>query len=240
MPSSKRGARSKKDRENKARYAVYIAFFIFLLVFFGSASLYSASIISMTQLTVYSSIALSMLFSFTVFAFMLGRGRSFKQMFEQLGLSRKTLTWRNILIGVALFFIILLLEVGLAAFEAATGIQLPTNVGELFNGLPLYFLVFSTFVAPFNEETLFRGFLIPTWLVKKGKRSGAWLAVAILLSSLFFGFLHYVSYNSISEFIIAFAFGIGAGILRVKLKSIYPSITAHILVNFVGLILLGA
>lgn len=226
MPS-KRGRRVKVDKgkEKDARYSVYITLTFLVFVFILSLYLYLESIIPRTDSLVWASVAQSLIFSFAVFAYMLIKGLSFKEMINQLGLSKETITGKNLLYGLILFFIVLALEFGLGLFEVATGIQLPTNVSQVFSGLPAYFLAFSIIVAPINEEILFRGFLVPK--------------VGIFISAFIFGFLHYLSYASVSEFLTAFIFGVAAGYIRQKTGSLYPSITAHIIVNLLGLLILG-
>ena len=234
----KKGTRARK-RERAARYAVYAAF-VFLIVFLAATVyLYSNGEISQTNYLAYASIAQSFIFSAVVLTYMLATGRSFKLVIAQLGLSRKSLRFRYILYGLGIFGAIFLVEIGLTVFQAATGISLPTNVSQVFTGLPIYFLVFTVLVVPINEEILFRGVFVPEWWIKLRKHKTAWAIMFILFSASFFGFLHYLSYNSISEFFTAFVFGLIAGYVRLKTKSLYPSITAHALINFLGVLALA-
>lgn len=237
MPS-KKGSRTRK-RERPVRYAIY-GIFVFLILFIAvTVHLYSTGAIPQTDYLAYASIAQSLIFSFVVFAYMLLSGRSLKQVISQLGLSRKSLGVKYVLYGIGIFLAILALEIGLAAFQAATGISLPTNVSQVFTGLPTYFLVFTIIVVPINEEMLFRGFFVPTWWIKLRKHSTAWAVLLILFSATLFGFLHYLSYNSVSEFIAAFVFGLVAGYVRNRTKSLYPSIAAHMLVNLLAVLALA-
>ncbi len=221
MPKSSRAARKK---EKPARIAVYLTTFLLFVVFGVSVYLYKVGTINQNQLTVYASIAQSLIFSFGVFTYMLlTKGRTFKKVTVQLGLSSfKSI---HLLYGVALFVAVLFLEFSIALFQAATGIQLPSNVSQIFSGLPLYFLLFSAIIVPINEEILFRGFMVPR--------------LGIIISALIFAALHYIGYLSISEFVAALVFGILAGYVRKRTSSLYPSIIAHMSVNILGLLALA-
>ncbi|MGC8730310.1 MAG: CPBP family intramembrane glutamic endopeptidase [Candidatus Micrarchaeia archaeon] len=88
--------------------------------------------------------------------------------------------------------------------------------------MPVYFLIFSFIIAPFTEEILFRGFLVPR--------------LGIILSAIIFAVPHFISYLSISEFVAAFLFGLAAGYAYKKTGSLYVSILAHMLVNFLAIL----
>jgi membrane protease YdiL (CAAX protease family) len=198
-------------------YSILAALVLFLLIIVGF--LYQESIIDAPAMTALSTIALSLIFSFIVFSYMLAKGKKLKQIVSELGLSRKRLTSRYIAFGIGLFLLFLAIEFGLGIFSEITNIPIPTNVASELANLPFYFYLFIFIVGPINEEILFRGFLVPR--------------VGIIGSSLVFGLLHYISYFSIAELIAAFAFGIAAGYVFKKTNSLYPSIIGHVLFNFV-------
>lgn len=234
-------------KERPIRYLIYAIFFALLVTLGITIHLYTLGQLSQNGYLVYASAAQSLLFSFIVLAYLLARRDTLRQALQEIGLSKRSWGLRCILYGAGLFAAILLLEIVISAFQAVTGVQLPTNVSQLFNGLPIWFLVFSVIVVPVNEEILFRGFLVPkigATLISALRRptkhdyaSAMWSG--ILISALIFGALHYLSYNSISEFIAALVFGILAGYVRVKKDSLYPSIMAHMLVNLLGLLALA-
>ena len=247
MPSRKAGA---ARNERPARYAVYAAFLVLIFLIVATGTAYSSGAITETSYLVYASIAQSFIFSFIVLAYLFATGSTARQAAARLGLSRKSWGFKYVLHGIALFFAVFLLEILLSLFQAVTGVQLPTNVMRLFHGVPFYFILFSVFIAPINEEVLFRGFLVPGIRnvllsgVPKRRRGlkrvyTAPMWAGIIISALVFGGLHYLSYASISEFLVALAFGIMAGYIRTKRDSLYPSIIAHIMVNFLGLLLLA-
>jgi CAAX amino terminal protease family. len=170
-----------------------------------------------------STIALSLLFPLIVFSYLLAKGNRLVPIIRSLGLSRDKITLRNIGLGIVVFMAILALEFGMGIFEQVTHVSLPTNVNIVFSGMPLYLYLFTFIVAPFDEETLFRGFLVPR--------------IGIIGSSLIFAILHF-GYGSISELIAAFIFGLIAGYAFKKTRSLYVSILGHALVNFLTIALL--
>ena len=168
------------------------------------------------QSLIDSTIASSLSFPISVFIYLLMRGMSPRQIVKDLGLGRRMFNRRALYNGIKLFFAILLLEIVVSLITVATGVQLPTNVQALLEGMPIYFLLFSIFIAPINEEIFFRGFLVP--------RAG------IVLSSLIFAAFH-IGYGSVSEFAAAVAFGLLAGYVYKKNGSLYATIFAHMAVN---------
>ena len=137
---------------------------------------------------------------------------------SMLGLSRDRLTLQLVLLGVVIFIIIFLFEVAISLISLATNVKINTNVSSVFAGAPFWFMIFLAVIEPINEEMLFRGLMVPR--------------IGIVFSSLLFAAGH-VSYDSTFgiEVIFAFVFGIIASYMFRKTKSLYPSITAHILVN---------
>ena len=170
-----------------------------------------------------STIALSFFFPLIVFSYLLAKGNRLMPIIRSLGLSRDKITLHNIGLGIVVFMAILALEFGMSIFEQVTHVSLPTNVNIVFSGMPLYLYLFTFIVAPFDEETLFRGFLVPR--------------IGIIGSSLIFAILHF-GYGSISELIAAFIFGLIAGYAFKKTRSLYVSILGHALVNFLTIALL--
>ncbi len=168
-------------------------------------------------------IGLELLFLFSVFSYMLSKYRNPHAVAKALGLSKKAISLRALALAAVLFLAIVGLEFGLAAFSAATKIPLPTNVAEAFAGLPAYFIAFTVFVSPVCEETLFRGFMVPR--------------IGILASALVFAAVH-LGYASIAEFVGAFVFGLAAGYVFKRNKSLYATIVAHGAVNALGIVAL--
>ena len=171
-----------------------------------------------------SSIALSLMFPFIVFAYLMLRGKGLKRIISELGLSKRKLTYRYIAIGILLFFLFFGLEFGIGAIEELTHVHISSNVAEYLSNLPIYFYIFVFLVAPIDEEILFRGFMVPRF--------------GIILSAAVFGALHYISYFSYIELIAAFLFGLAAGYVFKKTNSLYPSIIGHMLFDFSTVFLL--
>lgn len=106
---------------------------------------------------------------------------------------------------------------------------MPSYEMEEAAGLTLAYLVMAVdvaIIAPISEEFIFRGILLNR-LDKKLP-----MIVAILLSSLLFGFLH-----GASGFISAFIFGVCMCIVYLKTQNILVSISIHFLNNLLALIL---
>jgi len=179
---------------------------------------------SYTSALANSSIALSLIFPFIVFAYLMLKGKGLKRIISELGLSKKKLTYQYVAIGVLLFFLFFGIEFLMGAIETLTHVYISSNVTEYLSNLPFYFYVFVFLVAPIDEEILFRGFMVPR--------------LGIVLSAVIFGVLHYVSYFSYIELIAAFAFGLAAGYIFKKTNSLYPSIVGHMLFDFSTIFLL--
>jgi uncharacterized protein len=217
----KRSSKKPKAERKSIRYASYFITLLLIGLLILTVVLYDTNTITGPILEADSSIALSLFFPSVVFSYLLIKGNTISGIVKMLGLSKDKLYLRAIAIGIGLFFAVVLLDLLLGLFSAATNIPLPTNVQTLLAGTPLYFLVFTFLIAPINEEILFRGFLVPR--------------IGIVLSAIIFAVLH-LSYLSISEFLAAFFFALLAGYVFKRTKSLYPSIVAHMLVNAVTVI----
>ncbi len=220
--TSKRARRRAKGEPKAIRYAFYSVLIVLIVSMPVLSELYLNNIVSSDTLNALASIALSLVFSFAVLSYLLIKGRTLGKIADELGLSGKFLSTKNVLIGVCIFVFVPLLGLLLQWVSDMTGIPLPTNVAELLTGMPLYFLVFSFLIAPINEEVLFRGFLVSR--------------IGIFASAVLFAIPHLLSYSSISELIAAFAFGIVSGYAYKKTGSLYPSIFAHVLVNLITIL----
>jgi membrane protease YdiL (CAAX protease family) len=194
----------------------YFATSLTAIVFVLSFYLFAINSISLIKAEIYSSITFSLLLSSSVFAYLLYKKQNVHLMLLNLGLSKDNISKKIFYYGIVLFFIIFVLEILISLFSYFSGISLPTNVSKVLSGTPLYFLLFSIFISPLNEEIFFRGFLVPRY--------------GIIFPALLFALLH-AGYGSIVEGIGAFIFGILAGYIFKKTKSLYPSIIAHVLVN---------
>lgn len=222
--SSNRRSRSKGS-STAVRYAFYsVTVFIAIAGWFILGGMYEKGLITLNAFNALSSIELSLFFPFVVVSYLLSKKNRLKKISKDLGLLKKGINFRNLLFGALLFGLILLAEIAVGFLSEATGVQLPTNVDKVMFGMPLYFLVFSFLIAPIDEEILFRGFLVPR--------------LGIVPSALLFALAH-VTYLSWYEFFAAFAFGLLAGYFFKRYKSLYITIFAHALVNFLTIASLG-
>ena len=220
---AKRGKKTKrKAPAGRIRYFFYLLPFLLVLLVFGLGFLYNSSAISQDTFGGISTIALSFIFSAAALAYLALRRFSPREMLKELRFNTLCGKGRIIGVGILLFILVLILELGITVIQQVTGIQLPTNVDMVLGGLPIYVLLFSVFIAPINEELLFRGLLVPR--------------LGIVASAILFALPHLLVYSSVSELIGALAFGLIAGYAFKKTNSIYPSIIAHILVNMLAII----
>ncbi|MDE1869565.1 MAG: CPBP family intramembrane metalloprotease [Candidatus Micrarchaeota archaeon] len=140
------------------------------------------------------------------------------EVIERLGLSRKKISLGFVSLGIVIFLALFCLELMVNLISTITGVTINTNVDLLLSSAPLWFFIFTSVIAPINEEIFFRGFLVPR--------------LGIVVSAVIFGLMH-ASYNSSFgiEIIAAIIFGLVAGYVFKKTNSLYPSIVAHILLN---------
>ena len=210
-----------------------LAIFVFIIAIINVLSilffsiLANANLISSNDYFYLTNTGLSISFSLSVLIYLrLFKGLTLKQAVKNLNLNLKKLTYRNVAIGIVVFSILLLMTFLVNVLSGLTSVQISSNAGIIYGTAPFWFYIFSSLIAPINEEMLFRGFLVPR--------------LGIFFSAMIFGVLHY-SYNSTFgiEIILAFIFGIIAGYVFKKTKSLYPSIIAHILFNTISLFILS-
>jgi hypothetical protein len=187
-----------------------------VIIAIGSIVLYATSSISLMTMEIAATASFSMFLSLIVFSYLLAKGRTLREIAAEFRITRKSLSYRIIAAGIVLFIAVFLIQVLIAGIQQLTGIQLPTNVAQVVQGMPFSFILFSVFVAPINEEIFFRAFLVPR--------------IGIVPSALLFGLLHF-GYNSVSEVVGAVIYGLIAGYAFKKTNSLYPSLIGHILVN---------
>lgn len=95
----------------------------------------------------------------------------------------------------------------------------------------IWLLLFTCITAGITEELLFRGYLLPRLAVLFKNRT-----VAIIVSSLFFGLLHF-SYGTFSELSGAFFIGLIFACFYSKYRNIKILIVIHFLWDLTGLLL---
>ena len=210
----------KTERERPAiRAFFYISFILVVFLTFVFFYLAARGAISAVDVSNYTAVTFSFIFSTAVFAYLLSKGKTLKDIVGSLGLSKNKLTGKIAYVGIMLFMLLFLLEIIISLITVLTGVQLPTNAQVFESAAPIAILLFSVFIAPLNEEILFRGYLVPRY--------------GIFMPALLFAILH-AGYASITEFTGAFIFGLLAGYVFQKTRSLYPSVIAHILVNGVA------
>lgn len=114
------------------------------------------------------------------------------------------------------------------------GVELsPSLPPEFTQGIANMAIVSSLaiFVAPFAEETFFRGFLFAGISERFGYVWGA------LLSALLFGFLHFLTSLQWSVFLPIFLLGIILAWLYFKTGSLWPCVITHFVYNLLAILL---
>jgi uncharacterized protein len=245
-----------KRKKNTKREHVGVRYFFYtfaiVLVLLTGYYVYAfeQGTVSVDTLNANASITLSLMFSVFVVAYLLFRGWTLKAIIRYLGLSRDKFNVAALVTGIKLLAIVFMFEIAVSLFSQATNVQLPTNVGTVLQGFPIYFLIFSFLIAPINEEVLFRAYLIP-WFAKAYTSvaeafsfPGAYEAsmvyvyrsgLAIISSAIIFAVLH-SGYMSISEFAAAMLFGLVAGYYYTRKGSLYATIFAHAIVNLIAVL----
>jgi membrane protease YdiL (CAAX protease family) len=221
MPKKSKKGNSKTPLGKIIAYLLTAA--LALVLFFAIPYAAGSGIISKSSIVFYASAAFSLLLSAFSVSYLYHKGVKPAGIVRELGISRSSFSVRNVMYGIVIFLIILGLEVAVSLASSVLNMPINTNVGMLLSGAPFWFLAFVSIIAPINEEIFFRGLLV--------KRIG------ILLSALLFALMH-ASYNSTFgiEVIAAFIFGSIAGYVFKKTGSLYPTITAHILVNLLAVL----
>ncbi|MBU3100740.1 MULTISPECIES: CPBP family intramembrane glutamic endopeptidase [Clostridium] len=109
-----------------------------------------------------------------------------------------------------------------------SGISTPSFINEVVDELPIspiISIISVIIVAPIYEEIIFRGILL------KGMSKKTNPAIAIVVSALLFAVVH----MNIPQGINAFLLGLVLGFIYLNKKSIYLSIFAHFINNFLAL-----
>ncbi len=99
------------------------------------------------------------------------------------------------------------------------------TVQEMISALPYLVLISAGIFAPFNEEILFR---------KVFKDNIKYNTLFILISSLFFGYLHVAGASSLTQFLYIIPYsslGVSFAIMYIKTDSVFTSMSMHMIHN---------
>jgi membrane protease YdiL (CAAX protease family) len=199
--------------------AVFLLIFIVLLFFLSyiAAVFYVLGIVHNEVAVGNAATEFTFLLSILLYMFAY-KGMSAKDVVSALGIGRSRLTKMAFVIGIALFLVLFSFSIIISLIGYVTNTTVSTNTQLVLANEPLWFYVFTFTLVPVFEELLFRAFLVPR--------------LGILLSAVIFALGH-ASYNSTFgiEIMGALLFGLLAGWIFRKTKSLYPSMIAHMLVN---------
>jgi len=147
--------------------------------------------------------------------FMIGSGLILKRSFTELGWIKEQV-FRNILLG---------LFIGLIFFFLLTGVN-PIK----WHKLPAA-IFFSFFIASWQEENIFRGYLV-NYLGKRFNQVETTIYQALIYSFAHIGFYDfYPLSNLIFSVVFAFILGLIFGYLRLKTKSQIPAFMTHAIID---------
>lgn len=105
------------------------------------------------------------------------------------------------------------------------------------NSLSLFLFILYVLSIGFLEEFVFRGIILPLWIKKSGN-----IFVAVMISSVLFGLIHYINFftnseniNSVtSQVIVAFVIGILFSGFLIRTGSLISVALLHGMVDFIG------
>lgn len=123
---------------------------------------------------------------------------------------------------VALAGIIYRIVSGGQANKLSEGVDLSDNSST---GAAIIQIIYVSLLAPIFEEMFCRGFLLQTF-----KKYGT--IFAMFMSGLIFGLIH----QNLFQLTYTVIFGIALAMITVSTKSIVPSLIAHIIMNFLGVL----
>lgn len=169
---------------------------------------------------------------------------------------------RDLVIAVIFTITFRLFETGAYWLLEQAGVDLSnagnTGIVMSMEGIWLFLnaVVVASFLAPLFEELFFRGLMMQALMRvaqrsrKRAKGVSTWASkhratIAITISSIVFGLMHWQGTNEFTSWLVVFQTGLLGAVLAVitiRTKRLGPAILAHILFNFSGvaLVFLGA
>lgn len=217
-----------------------VLFFLIIVIFsiyFGMQAQGDANVIAekTSGATPYILLTVQLLLLGIQFVVFRRHGLTLSELGWQVGEGKET--WKELLLGAVIgaplgILWIYSIEPILSSIQSTVGDYVPT--GSLFPALGaaiIPFAVANVLLAPFVEENIYRGYGVTKLLPRFGVKG------AILLSSLFFGLLHWSGgfWYILTTGIIV---GIPFAILRQRRGNILVPFGAHLALNLVETLLL--
>lgn len=221
IASSKK--KNANDRPNLYKSSIYLFTSFLLAMFILYIMLTAAGAVNINNANIALTLLFELLLPFSVFSYMSSRGMSIRGIIENLGLSKSKFSSKALMIGLGIFALYIIIVIAIGLYASVSGTQINSNVESVIGSMPLFMVVFAALIAPFCEEIMFRGFMVPR--------------IGIVISALIFAALH-GGYMSYIELFMALWFGLIAGYVFKKQRSLYATILPHILVNSTTAILL--
>jgi membrane protease YdiL (CAAX protease family) len=166
-------------------------------------------------------------------------GLSFlKDLYKPIGMNTKNL--KCIFIAIVVSFV---LSIGLISFGKILGFASNENLFvSSLKGLPFadrLISIITVLISLFGEEAIVASILIPLLKIFSSRMSSkyAW-TLAIIISSLFFGLMHYKAYswNIYQMFIVISITRVPFDIVWIKTRSVLGGVLTHILYDSIVLI----
>jgi uncharacterized protein len=234
---------SQPSTKNRPWFMLWFPPVLFLLViilfsiYFGAQAQGDANVIAekTEQATPYILVTVQLLLLGIQFAVFRRQGLTLRELGWQVPAGKEA--WKELLLGAAIgaplgILWIYVLEPILSTIQSTVGDYVPA--GSLFPALGaaiIPFAIADVLLAPFVEENIYRGYGMNKLLPRYGATG------AILLSSLFFGLLHWSGgfWYILTTGIIV---GIPFAILHQKRGNILVPFAAHLALNLVETLLL--
>ena len=234
---------NKASKKNSPWFLLWfppVLFFLVIVLFsiyFGIQAQGDANVIAekTAEATPYILLTVQLLLLGIQFAIFRRQGLTLRDLGWQAAKGQEA--WKELSLGAAIgaplgVLWIYVIEPVLSNVQSAVGDYVPA--GSLFPALGatiIPFAIADVLLAPFIEENIYRGYGIAKLLPRFGGRG------AILLSSLFFGLLHWSGgfwYILTTSILV----GVPFAILRLRRGNILVPFGAHLALNFVETLLL--
>ena len=235
--------RAESPAKNSPWFPLWFPPILFLLViiafsiYYGAQAQGDATVIAekTTAATPYILLAVQIILLVSQFAVFSRQGLSLQDIGWQVEARREA--WKEILLGAAFgaplgFLYIYFLSPLMIAAQTAFGDYVPA--GELLPSLGaaiIPFFLANVILAPFVEENIYRGFALTRLMPRFGT------AGAVVISSIFFGLLHWSGGFWYMLLTGGVAGGLFAG-LFVKRRNILAPFGAHLALNIVEFLLI--
>ncbi len=158
---------------------------------------------------------------------------------RNLGLKFPNNLLKTILYGTGIFVVTAILAAAANIGMESLGYTQDLSLFDVLKGDLVMYLFLATiiswFAAGFAEEFIFRGFIMGNLAQAMGNSQGAWIA-ATLMQALIFGLFH--AYQGLNGIVVVSMVALVFGFFYYRLKSLWPVIIAHGIMDTFGMTML--